>query len=71
MIGAIGSGMAGLQAGFDRMDRAADRIARDGAEGDLAGSIVDTLRAREEVGASAAVIRTADDMVGSLLDELA
>ena len=71
MVGAIDHGVAGLQAGFERMDKATDRIARHGAEGDLAGQIVETVRAREEVGAGLAVIRALDEMTGCLLDELA
>ena len=71
MIGAIAQGMAGLQAGFERMDGASARIARDGAPGDLAGQIVETMRAQEEVGVNATTIRSADDLIGSLLDELA
>lgn len=71
MVGAIDQGVASLQAGFARMDKAAEKIARHGAEGDPAGQMVETVRAREEVGAGLAVIRALDQMTGCLLDELA
>jgi hypothetical protein len=71
MLTALDHARRGLDAGFDRLNQAAGRIARDGAGGDLAGNIVDTLKARHEVGANVAVARTADEMIGTLLDVLA
>jgi len=71
MLGAIAEGLRGVDAGFDRMDRAAAAIAKDGAAGDLAGNMVDMMRARQDVRAGLAVIRTADETIGSLLDILA
>jgi hypothetical protein len=71
MLGAMDQAVQGMRAGFDRLDRAADRIARHGAEGDLAGDMVDLMRARQEVKTNAAVIRTADDTIGTLIDLLA
>ena len=71
MLGAIDQGLSGIAAGFDRLDNAAARVARDGAEGDLAGNMIDFMRARHQVRASAAVIRTADETIGTLLDVLA
>jgi len=71
MIGAIDQATAGLQAGFERMTKAADRLAGSGAGGDLAGTMVDTLRASEDIGVNATVIRALDQMTGCLLDELA
>ena len=70
MLRAMDQALQGMQAGFDRLDKAAGRIARNGAEGDLAGDMVDLLRARHEVRANATVIRTADDTIGTLLDVL-
>jgi hypothetical protein len=70
MLRAMDQALQGMQAGFDRLDKAAGRIARKGAEGDLAGDMVDLLRARHEVRANLAVIRTADDTIGTLLDVL-
>ena len=71
MVGAIDQGLKGIDAGFDRLDKAAGRIARVGASGDLAGNVVDLLRARQEVRAGTAVMRVADETIGSLLDVLA
>jgi flagellar hook protein FlgE len=53
------------------LDKAAARVARDGAEGDLAANMIDLMKARHQVRASVAVIRTADETIGTLLDVLA
>jgi hypothetical protein len=71
MVGAIDQGLIGIAAGFERLDTAAARIARDGAEGDLAGSMIELMQARQQVRASVAVVRTADETIGTLLDVLA
>jgi hypothetical protein len=71
MLKALDDGMRGINAGFERLDKAAGRIARDGAGGDLAGNLVDVLKARDQVRASATVIRTADETIGTLIDVLA
>ncbi len=71
MVGAINQGLSGIAAGFERLDKAAVRVSRDGVEGDLAGNMIDLMRARHQVRASAAVFRTADETIGTLLDVLA
>jgi hypothetical protein len=71
MLKALDDGMRGINAGFERLDKAAGRIARDGAGGDLAGNLVDVLKARHQVRASATVIRMADETIGTLIDVLA
>jgi len=71
MVNALDQGLAGIAAGFERLDKAATRVARDGAEGDLAGNMIDLMRARQQVRASVAVIRTVDDTTRTLLDVLA
>lgn len=71
MVGAIDQGLAGLNAGIERLDTAAGRVARGGADGDLARNVVETMRARQGVRASLVAIRTADETVGTLLDVLA
>ena len=71
MLRPLDSGLQSVRAGFDRLDRAAGALARDGAAGDLAGPLVDMAQARAEVGVGVAVVRAADDMVGTLLDVLA
>lgn len=71
MLGAIGQAVTGIQAGFDRLDQAAGRIARDGAGGDLSRNIVELMRAAHDVRANLAVVHSADATIGSLLDVLA
>jgi hypothetical protein len=71
MVSAISQDAQGLDTGFDRLFQAADRIARNGAGDDLAGNMVDMLKARQDVRANVAVVRTADEMIGTLLDVLA
>ncbi len=67
------TGVQGLQAGFGRANQAAGEIARAGTTGggDLATSMVDLKVSEQQVKASAAVIKTADDMLGTLIDTLA
>lgn len=71
MSGAIGDALSGINAGFDRLNQAAVRIARDGAGGDLSGNMVDLIRAPLEVRANLSVLRTADETIGRLIDVLA
>lgn len=71
MVGAIDQGLVGIDAGFKKLEEAAGRVARDGADGDLAGNMVDLMKARHQVRASLAVIRTADETIGTILDVLA
>jgi len=71
MLGPIHQAVGGMHAGFDRLDRAAKALARDGAAGDPAGRIVDLQQARRDVQVGVAVVRTADEMIGSLLDVFA
>jgi len=71
MLGAIGHGLQGLTAGFDRLDRTAAAIARDTGSDRLAANAVDLLKAKQEVRASVAVLRVADEMTGTILDVFA
>jgi flagellar hook protein FlgE len=71
MVGAIDQSLSGIRGGFDRLASSAVRIARDGAGSDLAGNVVDMMRARQDVRANAAALRTADQMIGFLLDVMA
>ena len=71
IVSAISQAAQSLDAAFDRVSRAADRIARNGADDDLAANVVDMLKARQHVRANVAVVRTADEMIGTLLDVLA
>ena len=71
MLSAIEQGSRGINAGIDRLNGAADHIARDGANGDLAGNVVDLLKAKQDVRAGVSVVKVADETIGTLIDVLA
>ena len=71
MLSAIDQGSRGINAGIDRLNRAADDIAREGANADLAGNVFDLLKAKQEVRAGVSVVKVADETIGTLLDILA
>ena len=60
-----------MSAGYERFERAAGRIARDGDGADLASNMVELLRARQQVRAGVAVVKAEDALVGTLLDVFA
>jgi hypothetical protein len=67
----LSTGVQGVQAGMQRANRAAGEIARAGTSeegGDLATPIIDLKLSELQVKASAAVIKTADEVVGTLID---
>ncbi len=68
MLGAIGSALNGVAAGYDRLDRAASRIAKDGDGVSAAGNMIDLMRAKNEVRTNLAVIKSADELTGTILD---
>ncbi|MEZ5283714.1 MAG: hypothetical protein R2712_02665 [Vicinamibacterales bacterium] len=70
MVGALESGITGAQLGF-APGRRRGRIARDTDGAGAVGNTVDLLRARQEVRANLAVVRTADELVGRLIDTFA
>jgi hypothetical protein len=61
---------AGVAAATDRFSASAARTAAD-PFADLAGEAVERMTAESALKANVAVIKTADDMYGSLLDILA
>ncbi len=71
MLKAIDEGVRGINIGIDRLNRAADRIARQGAEGDIAGNFVELIKARHEVRANVTSVRVADETFATLIDILA
>lgn len=71
MLGPLDTGLRGIQSGFERLDRAATRVANDGAAGDLAGNLVEIALATTQVRVNAAVVRAADETIGTLIDVLA
>jgi len=75
-IGLVQIGSAGIQAGIEQAERAAHSISQLGtvkdnnnsALNDIAESSVDLLQAKNQVRASAAVIRAADETLGSIIN---
>jgi hypothetical protein len=71
VLKAIDEGVRGISIGIDRLNRAANRIAREGAEGDIAGNFVELIKARAEVRANVASVRVADETFATVIDILA
>lgn len=70
----IATAQYGMLAASRRFDTSASRVARMGVEGeniDLSTEIVEQISAKTAFAANAAVIRSAQDMAGKLLDVLA
>ena len=61
---------AGMQNAANRFEASARRTA-EGSLDNLAVEAVEQIRAKTDFAANAAVVRTADEMVGTLLDVLA
>jgi hypothetical protein len=70
MISSIGSAMTGMASAMRRFDRASADIAS-AEPGDPVRDRVEQIVAQHDVAANAATIRTADDMLGTLIDTLA
>lgn len=70
MISAIGSAMTGMATAISRFDRASARIAQ-GEPPDLIGDRADQIVAQHSFEANLATVRTADEMLGSLIDIVA
>ena len=66
------SGLAGMQQGQQRADRAASEIANlntsQANSASLTSSLVELQQARQVVEASAKVVETADDVLGTLIN---
>lgn len=69
-MNALSIASAGVASALDRFDASARRTAAAPLD-NLAEETVERLTARTAVAANAAVIRTADEMTGALLDILA
>ena len=75
-IGMVQAGQFGLQAGLEQAQRAALNITQTGTSNDgnrselasITESSVDLLQAKLQTQASAKVLNTADQMLGSLID---
>ncbi|MFN8061047.1 MAG: hypothetical protein U0Q12_17950 [Vicinamibacterales bacterium] len=71
MIPALASALSGIRTDIGRLDRAADRLSRGGADADLASNLVALEVARNGVAANVKAARAADETIGTLLDVLA
>jgi flagellar hook protein FlgE len=67
MISAIGSAMSGMASAVTQLDRASARIAQEPLA-DPVGDRVEQLTAQHTFTANLETIRTADDMLGTLID---
>jgi flagellar hook protein FlgE len=70
MISAIGSAMSGMASAVRRFEGASARIAEP-EPADPISDRVEQLTARHAFAANLATIRTADDMIGTLIDTIA
>ncbi len=68
--GAFDAARRGMEAASQRLERAAVKTARTDGAGDV-DAVADRILAKHELRADVATIRTADDMVGTLLDIVA
>ncbi len=68
--GAYDAGLRGIEAASERLQRSAVTTSRSETAGDV-GAVADRTLASHELRVSAATRRTADDMVGTLLDIVA
>jgi hypothetical protein len=60
---------AGVDAGVQSFDAAAQAVATDGTRGQVSAThLVDALQARNQVAFAARLFKTADQMIGTLLD---
>lgn len=70
MISSIGSAMSGMASAVSKFDRASARIAEP-KPADLIGDRAAQLTAHHELTANLATVRTADEMLGTLIDIVA
>ncbi len=68
MTNNIQVGLSGLKANLDSFNRTAARISRNAPGGDLSGDMVQMIQDKRGVQVNAEVVRTADDLVGTMLD---
>jgi hypothetical protein len=72
MIGSISIGMYGMQRQLARLEQSATRTARGPAGGsDPVAEVVEQITAKHAFVANVATVRTADEMLGALLDIIA
>ena len=69
---AYGSAVSGIQQGMRGLDKNADEIAKasKGSGDDIARPLVESRMNRLQVEANVQMVKTVDDAIGSLLDEM-
>lgn len=67
MISSLSSAMSGMAEAAGRFDRASARIAQPEPE-DTAGDRVEQITAQHAFAANVATVRTADEMIGTLIN---
>jgi flagellar hook protein FlgE len=70
MISAIGSAMSGMANAVNRFDQASARVAQPETT-DPVRDRVDQLSAQHDFEANIATVRTADEMIGTLINTIA
>jgi flagellar hook protein FlgE len=70
MISSLSSAMSGMADATSRFDRASARIARP-ESGDVVRDRIDQIAARHELAANVSTVRTADEMIGTLINIVA
>jgi flagellar hook-associated protein FlgK len=70
MISSISRAMSGMTSAVNQFDRASARIARAGPN-DPIRDRVEQITAQHAFAANVATIRTADEMIGTLIDTIA
>lgn len=76
-IEALGAGLTGMQRGYQGLGEAANTIAKQSTQGaqaaaqDFATPLVQMATSERQTEASASVLRTADQMIGTLIDVMA
>ena len=64
----IGSAGSDIAVQFARLDRSAARVARQAPDTDYVQEVVEGIKVKHAVAADAAVIKTKDQMIGTLID---
>ena len=70
-IAGLESALFGIRENLKQFERTAERISRQAPGGDRAGDMVGLITSKAGVQANVKVARTADELIGTLLDILA
>jgi hypothetical protein len=70
-MSSIDQTLSSLRGAFDQLGSVAQRVARDGAGGDIERNSVELLRIRAQVKADTIALKTAEQTIGSLIDTFA